>query len=469
MNHVQIVMDLGTKLSPSTILNNTLSRLDTDVDDTKCVELETFLNNMIYGQNGHTNEAERLSNTVTKYLEDKFQSSFDSYDFESNLMGTTNRDIGKIEVGRYESFQHTKYIQYNTVQERLYSALFQIEELTKSGASGPEFNTAIANLQAIVDTAEALLATEEAINLSGTQHIDVTANTKDLITELDSLMQKMSFIGSMALSTYDTGYVFEKVLQALSSTQTIDEMTDDLLYENFKQKTEGEKPVNRGSLIQVAGVKIDGVTTTGKKGQKSTTYQITGHNGSTLTIKGVFDEKQGKMDVLFNMPGTNDKYRISAKNWQSMENRDFGSTALSAALLRSAGLNEMFAYGIGLGWPKSYADNQTLHEYGKMSAIADIVMGYSQEEGYADTIIINDRSSAHVYVYSVASLMKKCFQNINNLKLPGYEDGSIEAALQSSLDWHTELSGDTQNYMQAIYNTLSKFQISVSSGILDLT
>ena len=469
MNHVQIVMDLGTKLSPSTILNNTLSRLGTDVDDTKCVELETFLNNMIYGQNGHTNEAERLSNTVTRYLEDKFQSSFDSYDFESNLMGTTNRDIGKIEVGRYESFQHTKYIQYNTVQERLYSALFQIEELTKSGASGPEFNTAIANLQAIVDTAEALLATEEAINLSGTQHIDVTANTKDLITELDSLMQKMSFIGSMALSTYDTGYVFEKVLQALSSTQTIDEMTDDLLYENFKQKTEGEKPVNRGSLIQVAGVKIDGVTTTGKKGQKSTTYQITGHNGSTLTIKGVFDEKQGKMDVLFNMPGTNDKYRISAKNWQSMENRDFGSTALSAALLRSAGLNEMFAYGIGLGWPKSYADNQTLHEYGKMSAIADIVMGYSQEEGYADTIIINDRSSAHVYVYSVASLMKKCFQNINNLKLSGYNDGNIESALQDSLDWNTELLGDSQSYMQAIYNTLSKFQISVSSGILNLT
>ena len=82
MNHVQIVMDLGTKLSPSTILNNTLSRLGTSsVDDTKCMELETFLNNMIYGQNGHTNEAERLSNTVTKYLEDKFQSSFDSYDF----------------------------------------------------------------------------------------------------------------------------------------------------------------------------------------------------------------------------------------------------------------------------------------------------------------------------------------------------------------------------------------------------
>ena len=65
--------------------------------------------------------------------------------------------------------------------------------------------------------------------------------------------------------------------------------------------------------------------------------------------------------------------------------------------------------------------------------------------------------------------MKKCFQNINNLKLSGYDNGSIESALQDSLDWHTELSGDTQNYMQAIYNTLSKFQISVSSGILDLT
>ena len=129
----------------------------------------------------------------------------------------------------------------------------------------------------------------------------------------------------------------------------------------------------------------------------------------------------------------------------------------------------MFAYGIGLGWPESYADNQTLHEYGKMSAIADIVMGYSQESGYADTIIINDRTAAHVYVYSISSLMKKCFQNINNLKLSGYNDGSIESALQDSLDWHTELLGDSQSYMQAIYNTLSKFQIGVSSGILDLT
>ena len=469
MNHVQIVMDLGTKLSPSTILNNTLSRLGTDVDDTKCMELETFLNNMIYGQNGHTNEAERLSNIVVKYLEDKFQSSFDSYDFESNLISTTNKEVGKIEVDQYESFQHTKYIQYNTVQNRLNSALLQIEELTKSGASGPEFNAAITNLQAIVDTAEALLATDEAVNLSGNQHIDVTANTKDLIIELDALMQKMSFIGSMALSNYDTGYVFEKILQALGSIQTIDEMTDDLLYKEFKQKTDGEKLVNRGSLIQIAGVKVDGVTTTGKKGQKSTTYQITGHNGSTLTIKGVFDEKQGKMDVLFNMPGTDDKYRVSAKNWISMEKGKFGSTPLSSALLRSAGLNEMFAYGIGLGWPKSYADNQTLHEYGKMSSIADIVMGYSQESGYADTIIINDRTAAHVYVYSVSSLMKKCFQNINNLKLSGYNDGSIESALQDSLDWHTELSGDSQNYMQAIYNALSKFQIGVSSGILNLT
>ena len=89
--------------------------------------------------------------------------------------------------------------------------------------------------------------------------------------------------------------------------------------------------------------------------------------------------------------------------------------------------------------------------------------------GVVNTIIINDRSAAHIYVYSVASLMKKCFQNINNLKLSGYNDGSIESALQDSLDWHTELSGDSQNYMQAIYNALSKFQIGVSSGILNLT
>ena len=277
----------------------------------------------------------------------------------------------------------------------------------------------------------------------------------------------MTFFKSLPLSSYEIGYVFEKALQALGTTTTIEEMTDDMLYDTFRQATSGMETVSRGGLVSVSGVKVDPpIIKSGTKGQKTTTYNITGDNGSTLSIKGVFDEKQGKMDVQLTMPNSGQIFRASAKNWESMQNRDFGNTSLSAALLRSAGLNEMFGYGIGLGWPNSYAKEQTLHNYAKIAAIADIVMGYSQESGYADTIIINDRSRPHIYVYSMAEILKKSYDKIKELSLPGYDPESIESALQDSLNWNQALSGDNQNYMQAIYSTLSSIQISVSSDIL---
>lgn len=468
MSHVKIVMDLATKLSPEQILNNTLNRLgNASPSQTKCDELEIFLNNMIYGTNGHSNEAERLANVATSYFENKLQGQFDTFDFASSILGrNSTEDVGKIALEDRESFQHSKYIQYNTVMERLYTALYQMDELQNSPTPIENYEAIMAGLQAIVDTAEQLLQTEEASLLSGNQHIQVTANTKNLISELDRLYQQMSFFKSLPLSSYDIGYVFEKALQALGSTQTVEEMTDELLYDSFMKSTTGTETTSRGGLIHVAGVKVDGITKTGKTGQKSTTYNITGDNGSTLTISGVFDDKQGKMDVEFKMPNTDYVFRVSAKNWESMKKRDFGNTSLAAALLRSGGLNEMLGYGIGLGWPDSYADSQNLHNYAKIAAIADIVMGYSQENKYADTIIINDRSRRHVFVYSMAEILKEAYQQINNLALPGYNPGSIQNALRDSLNWNQELSGDSQNYMQSIYSTLSGIQVSVSSNIL---
>jgi hypothetical protein len=467
MSHVKIVMDLATNLSPTQILNNTLNRLGgSSPSQTKCDELEIFLNNMIYGENGHSEEAERLANIATRYFEEKFQGKFDTFDFASKMLGRNNaEDVGKIALEDRESFQHSKYIQYNTVMERLYTALFQIDAIQNSPEPIAEYEKIMANLKAIVNTAEQLLKTEEAALLSGSQHINVTPNTKSLIRELDALYQQMTFFKSLPLSSYDIGYVFEKALQALGSTQTIEEMTDEMLYDAFIQQTAGTGATSRGGLVDVAGVKVEGITKVGKKGQKTTTYNITGDNGSTLSIKGVFDEKQGKMDVHMTLPG-GQEFRASAKNWESMQKRDFGSTSLAAALLRSAGLNEMLAYGVGLGWPNSYSSSETLHNYAKIAAIADIVMGYSQESGYADTIIINDRSRRHVFVYSMSEILKELYQKLSELSLPGYNPDSVQNALRNSLNWNQPLAGSDQNYMQSIYSTLSGIQISVSSDIL---
>lgn len=66
----------------------------------------------------------------------------------------------------------------------------------------------------------------------------------------------------------------------------------------------------------------------------------------------------------------------------------------------------------------------------------------------------------------MAEILKEAYNKINELSLPGYNPDSIESALQDSLNWNQALSGDNQNYMQAIYSTLSRIQISVSSDIL---
>ena len=98
MSHVKIIMDLATDLSPEQILNNTLNRLgNLSPDQIKCQELEIFLNNMIYGENGHSKEAERLANVATKYFEEKFQGQFDQFDFASKVLGRDSaEDVGKI-------------------------------------------------------------------------------------------------------------------------------------------------------------------------------------------------------------------------------------------------------------------------------------------------------------------------------------------------------------------------------------
>lgn len=55
-------------------------------------------------------------------------------------------DIGKIALEDRESFSHTNYIQYNTVMERLYSALFQMDALQNSSEPIADYDKIMQNL-----------------------------------------------------------------------------------------------------------------------------------------------------------------------------------------------------------------------------------------------------------------------------------------------------------------------------------
>ena len=473
MNYIQILFDLSSNLSPADILNSTLSRLGgASPEQQKCVELENYLNGMIYGKNGHSDEANRLADVATRYLENKFQDIFNQYDFSQNMMTSQAASEDKIPVEGHQAYHHSKSIQVTTIQERMLAAQNQIKILTESGASANETSKVLEELQALVDTAQSLLNSSENMGIYGSKNpvqvVNFNENTKDLINRLDELWQQLTFYKSMPLNFHDTGYIFERALKTVGTGKSFEEMAEDKLYEIFSSTTKGMELASRKSdgISAIFEIKPVEKKYKSKTGKKRVSQVITGENGSILELQGEFDEKQGKMDVEMTLPGDDNTFRVSAKNWKSFKTNGFGETSLAAALLRSAGVDEMLAYGLGLGYIQSSNSlSDQLHNYAKMAAIADIVVGLSQQEAYVDTLVINNRSEGHVHVYSVKELLKKVYDQLDNFKLGGYNSGTIQNDLAKMFDWSGHLT--SQDYMNRIYSKLAEIQIGVGAGILD--
>ena len=473
MNYIQILFDLSSNLSPADILNSTLSRLGgASPEQQKCVELENYLNGMIYGKNGHSDEANRLADVATRYLENKFQDIFNQYDFSQNMMTSQAASEDKIPVEGHQAYHHSKSIQVTTIQERMLAAQNQIKILTESGASANETSKVLEELQALVDTAQSLLNSSENMGIYGSKNpvqvVNFNENTKDLINRLDELWQQLTFYKSMPLNFQDTGYIFERALKTVGTGKSFEEMAEDKLYEIFSSTTKGMELASRKSdgISAIFEIKPVEKKYKSKTGKKRVSQVITGENGSILELQGEFDEKQGKMDVEMTLPGDDNTFRVSAKNWKSFKTNGFGETSLAAALLRSAGVDEMLAYGLGLGYIQSSNSlSDQLHNYAKMAAIADIVVGLSQQEAYVDTLVINNRSEGHVHVYSVKELLKKVYDQLDNFKLGGYNSETIQNDLAKMFDWSGHLT--SQDYMNRIYSKLAEIQIGVGAGILD--
>ena len=132
-------------------------------------------------------------------------------------------------------------------------------------------------------------------------------------------------------------------------------------------------------------------------------------------------DRQGKMDVEF-MFNTEAKqtipFRISAKNWQTLD-RDFGETNVIYALLRSAGNESAVEYAFAMQ-DKDATNLSAAHRLAKYSLLVDILMGYSQQNNYADTIVINVRNEQRVIVASIIDIVDQINADLNSFNLAGY-------------------------------------------------
>lgn len=136
--------------------------------------------------------------------------------------------------------------------------------------------------------------------------------------------------------------------------------------------------------------------------------------------------KQGKIDVLINLPEAGD-FRISAKNWQDTHsdeysNYDLGNTSILAALSRSLQKDSIINdYSITLQHPlerRTPGDNAlaAAHNLAKLALITDIVMGMSQKQNYANTLVILERAQKDVFVFDIVDEINKIIKNIDMTK-----------------------------------------------------
>jgi uncharacterized protein YjbI with pentapeptide repeats len=141
----------------------------------------------------------------------------------------------------------------------------------------------------------------------------------------------------------------------------------------------------------------------------------------------------------------NRDFRVSAKNWQTLSGSDFGETDLGGAILRNATLYDALTYGLQLGWFEHAESDKTyeeqLHHFARLNLLLDIVMGYSQENGYTNTIIINDRENSEIKVYSIRKILDKVKKQIIDLsKCSSYNEEKVKSILKEALGWTEHLN-----------------------------
>lgn len=189
------------------------------------------------------------------------------------------------------------------------------------------------------------------------------------------------------------------------------------------------------------------------------------YDPSNITVLNTGVKKQGKVDVMLTLPDAlgGEKFRISAKNWKTIDDlRNLGSTSLMDAIHRNVGDSGLDYYMLSMQNPQEVY-MQAADELAKICAFADIAMGLSQKEGYADTLVINDRTAKHLYVRNIPQMILDAVNNnLSKLALKGYDISSISDEAKKARQVAMKLKeGRIEEYFRIFRSQLRSIEISV--------
>lgn len=466
---VRDYLEIGKGLSPEEILTQARTKLrSTNLNTDNFSDLQEYLNNIFYPKTSLNNNTNKIAEIITKHYSETLNKTLETFDFKNNFFSMPT-EADKIDIGSGEkiSFSHSKYIELNTIQQRLSKAKYVLESvLPYSLSPAKDFQKIKDQLENLVKQIELLLNNYSySLTPNGTKIFKINDKNRNLIDQIDNLYKQVSFISKIPLTNDEAGKIFERALTAVGDGKTIDELTDEELLKYFDEKTKGSMPVSRGGLIQLKGISYKQIEkkSRGKTKETYIRYEIQGENGSSFEIGGEFDDRQGKMDVLFTMPSDNPQpqFKISAKNWSAINKRDFGSIDLESGLMRSGGFSNTIGFGVYVGFSRSH-QLEAVHNYAKICVILDILMGYSQETHYADTVVINDRENGQIRVFSIEQILNniidKKYNSLNNYPPNLRNDIRVK--------FNTKKRLGAQAYESIILSTLKSYKLTLSASAL---
>ena len=108
-----------------------------------------------------------------------------------------------------------------------------------------------------------------------------------------------------------------------------------------------------------------------------------------------------------------------------MQNRDLGGTSILGAILRTSGEASAKSYSL------SMLNNGNLltaaHKMARLAILMDVVTGFSQKTGYADTLIIHTGSA--IKVIDPTLLINEAYGK----NIQGYDEGEISQVAHNIL------------------------------------
>ncbi len=465
------------------LLRKGIGRTENTKSNKKIQELAKFLNDVFYPKDNNSDNKrfiDGLMKAIAKDFDPKGIRLIKDFD-----LGTINiaksktlseEAIAEIlnDVYCKERERHTIY--YSTLQKELNTLNNYLEN--SSGPffyeAGPELIlTQRGRLKGLYERLSIYVKDNEGentskylskINLSNEEEYGYAELKKDM----QALKEILEILKSISIPNKFYGDIFEWSIAALSGKTREDiikeatkEVFEDIL-KKAKDETSGAEKTNREEFS--IDMNIDKLETLYKensdlKKQKNASFEIGDFKFNLDIDIDPYQSRQGKMDVEFQLKLDDNitPFRISAKSWTDFGS-DFGETSVGAALMRTSGFDWTQAYTLGLTMGNYLTYNSgsfydydifstnllqpyydQIHKFAKVNLLLDILMGYSQINLYADTIVINQRSQKKVYVASIAQILNK-----------------IKGQINSNKDWNINdyKQNDLLNKLQNLYNTI---------------